>query len=504
MAEQIEIIFAERDPPKADPVSAPVPATTAPAQTAPQPPQPAPSSSTPAAASGAPAKPPARRRKVKQEPPRQPDRPEQDNQKLFGAIRTMAWNLLPHNIYIQLKVALEKLTHTLGAANTIRQQVLGRAATKRTRGPMPQPVRRARRGKRSNRRRNVQHTQAQVSTTAPRIRPSMRYRMQQLWQRATGTASRTAGRVKESIEGNEIGRNALEMVREARADGVRMRQWVSDTVRSTGQWAQRRLPTFSRWASAGARGMRSVGSGIASTAQRIGSAGTRTAAAMGIRGGAAAGVGAAGAAGGIAAAAMSTPVLAIGAVVAGFAVVGAAAVTLAGIFRREAGKLEEVSGAITGARVEREAIRLRNMIERNAAIGGAVASTERARTRLDDALTDLWTEILKELAKFEPALRVLIDVTTAGVRLTETGVNVVQAIAEATLDPTGALTKATPASELAEAMVAAMKAQRALESAFGGGQQQSPIDPVAAIWNVDPLKAVQNPAAANPAPPIQP
>lgn len=196
----------------------------------------------------------------------------------------------------------------------------------------------------------------------------------------------------------------------------------------------------------------------------------------------------------VAAAAMANPIIAAGAALTAFTV-GLLAVSK--ILQRQADELEEYSGAIAGARSQIAGQQMENKLERAQKIGPAVAQVELAKGRMDDAMYDLWTEILSIVSGAAPAIEVVADVIVVLLRAGETGVNLLQAIANAvTGNFVGAYREVGEAGESAEKFVEALKEVFIMQ---GEGDADDAI--VQMILTHDPLAAGNMPRNANPQPP---
>lgn len=104
--------------------------------------------------------------------------------------------------------------------------------------------------------------------------------------------------------------------------------------------------------------------------------------------------------------------IAIAAVAAGLAVAGIAAVKFAQTIESQTAKLAGFSGPLAAAQAQTEITRELALLRRARRLGPALAGAERLRSRFEDKMTDLGTEILgillKMLDAFEPTIDLLI------------------------------------------------------------------------------------------------
>lgn len=140
----------------------------------------------------------------------------------------------------------------------------------------------------------------------------------------------------------------------------------------------------------------------------------RTVGATAASGAASGGTAAATATGGGAAAAggalLSNPVgLAVGAVVASFAVLALSAKALNDTFASEADRLEKYSANIAIARGNKQITTELNMLDRAKKIDGPLGSLENSKAALNSQMEKLWTEILTVLIPLAPTLEKGID-----------------------------------------------------------------------------------------------
>ena len=173
---------------------------------------------------------------------------------------------------------------------------------------------------------------------------------------------------------------------------------------------------------------RTVGASAAGGAVVSGGTGAATAVAAG--GTAAAGGGAATVA--AAAPLLANPVgLAVGAVVASFAVLALATKALNDTFNSEADRLEQYSSAITMAKAKQQISTELNMIGRAKEVGPGLAQFTNMQTRQQDAMQDLWTSILGIMVKAQPVIEVVGDSITALVRGADLGIASLEQVAAA-------------------------------------------------------------------------
>lgn len=143
-------------------------------------------------------------------------------------------------------------------------------------------------------------------------------------------------------------------------------------------------------------------------------------AARGIAGKAAAGnvTGAAAGAAGVGATALGGPVgVAVAGVVAGFAVAAVAVRAFAKAIESQTDKLAVFSVPLSAAQAQTQIRREQALLRRAQRLGPELASAERLRSRFEDAISDLGTEILSVLLEMLDAMRPLIEVVIVGMKL---------------------------------------------------------------------------------------
>ena len=139
----------------------------------------------------------------------------------------------------------------------------------------------------------------------------------------------------------------------------------------------------------------------------------------GIAGAAAAGnvAGAAsGASAGIVAAVGGPIGVAVAAVAAGLGVAAIAARKFAQVVESQTGRLAGFSGPLAAAQAQTELRRELALLRRAQQVGPALASAERLRSRFEDAMTDLGTEVLEILLQILEILRPVIEFVIVGMK----------------------------------------------------------------------------------------
>jgi len=223
--------------------------------------------------------------------------------------------------------------------------------------------------------------------------------------------------------------------------------------------------------------------------------------------GAAAGRATAGAAtsgaGGAITGALSNPVTAvIAAVVVGLTALALATVGLVKVFKSQEQELAEVSGEISGALAEREMARIESRIERNERFGSDIAQFSRTWTNFEEAVYQLWTEILDLLMPFLPAIESIIEMLTVMVQAFRKQLAAVNVIVEL-LDFTGK-TEETPMEAIKNYLDATADYNRAVQdflTASGPGSKG------ARMFGQNPFKDesyIPRPAQFNPPLPPRP
>ncbi len=107
---------------------------------------------------------------------------------------------------------------------------------------------------------------------------------------------------------------------------------------------------------------------------------------------------------------LANPVgLAVGAVVASFAALALSAKALNDTFTSEADRLENYSPDIAIARGNQQVNTELNMLDRANKLGGPLGSLETSKAKLNDQMEKLWTEVLVELSKLAPVVKMGVD-----------------------------------------------------------------------------------------------